>query len=261
MLTGPDPLPSVTIESGTRLRPSHMSSQPLTLPPSPRFSHSFARHLVYLQPCPYSSSLHRLPPPPPSERMSFLQSFAVGLLSYARRKPFRSMAWLSFIHWVLNFARRFYNRIANDRYIRKIPSPKALLHPILGMVPSLAVSLTGTVEHGNWTWAWPHIASMLLPRKHTGERSLPPYPATASLVLLRKAFSRLPPHVGSYGHLPVPPSASRPPLILGRPYTDWVSRTRFFAPHHTLRSFAHPHPLRLGRRATRHSFCRTVRLL
>ena len=147
MLTGPDPLPSVTIESGTRLRPSHMSSQPLTLPPSPRFSHSFARHLVYLQPCPYSSSLHRLPPPPPSERMSFLQSFAVGLLSYARRKPFRSMAWLSFIHWVLNFARRFYNRIANDRYIRKIPSPKALLHPILGMVPSLAVSLTGTLEH------------------------------------------------------------------------------------------------------------------
>ena len=169
MLTGPDPLPSVTIESGTRLRPSHMSSQPLTLPPSPRFSHSFARHLVYLQPCPYSSSLPRLPPPPPSERMSFLQSFAVGLLSYARRKPFRSMAWLSFIHWVLNFARRFYNRIANDRYIRKIPSPKALLHPILGMVPSLAVSLTGTLEHtGTGSGLATYRLNALAPQAHGG---------------------------------------------------------------------------------------------
>ena len=103
----------------------------------------FARLLVRLQPYPYSSSLRPLSPPP-SERMSFLQSFAISLLSYARRKPFRAMAWLSVIHWVLNFARRFYNRLVNDRFIRKIPSPKALLHPILGMVPSLAVSLTGT---------------------------------------------------------------------------------------------------------------------
>ena len=149
----------------------------------------FARLLVRLQPYPYSSSLRPLSPPP-SERMSFLQSFAVGLLSYARRKPFRAMAWLSFIHWVLNFARRFYNRLVNDRFIRKIPSPKALLHPILGMVPSLAVSLTGTGIMNLGHNITPHALA-----KHTGERSLPPYPATASLVLLRKAL--LPPGIGS----------------------------------------------------------------
>ena len=161
------------------------------VPPPPPQLHSFCP-----SPCPPPTLPIQLLSPPPLasslQRMSFLQSFAVGLLSYARRKPFRAMAWLSFIHWVLNFARRFYNRLVNDRFIRKIPSPKALLHPILGMVPSLAVSLTGTGIMNLGHNITPHALA-----KHTGERSLPPYPATASLVLLRKAFSRLPPGIGS----------------------------------------------------------------
>jgi hypothetical protein len=182
--------------------------------------------------------------------MSFLQSFAVGLLSYARRKPFRAMAWLSFIHWVLNFARRFYNRLVNDRFIRKIPSPKALLHPILGMVPSLAVSLTGT---GIMTWPQYHTS----PQAHGG--------ALASAIprhgLARSPSQGLLKAASRHWVLGPPPSVSRPPLILGRPSPcEWWSRTRF-APHiRSAPSLTPSAPLGSSGNA-RHLFRRAVRLL